>query len=64
MLHKTSEVRGWTHSDMLMMDKEVFYRYYGYWYSDRLNEEAQYEREKATSKMRAERGSGQRQWKH
>lgn len=63
MLHKMSEVRGWSHDEMLNMDKALFYRYYGYWYADRLNEELEYEREKAKQKNQQRRGSGQRQWK-
>ena len=38
-LHKMSEVRGWSHNEMMDMSKRVFLRYYGYWYADRLNEE-------------------------
>jgi exonuclease I len=39
MLHRMSEVRGWSHDEMMNMSKRVFFRYYGYWYADRLNEE-------------------------
>ena len=39
MLHKMSEVRGWSHNEMMDMSKSIFFRYYGYWYSDQLNEE-------------------------
>ena len=38
MLHKMSEVRGWTHNEMMGMSKRVFFRYYGYWYADQFNE--------------------------
>ena len=39
MFHRMSEVRGWGHKEMMEMSKRVFFRYYGYWYADRLNEE-------------------------
>jgi len=39
MLHKMSEVRGWSHNEMMDMSKSIFFRYYGYWYADQLNEE-------------------------
>ena len=39
MLHKMSEVRCWSHNDMMDMSKTVFFRYYGYWYQERLAEE-------------------------
>lgn len=41
MLHKMSELRGWTHDEMLSMSKSVFLRYYGYWYMDQINQERQ-----------------------
>lgn len=33
-----SELRGWSHDEMMKMDKKVFMRYYGYWYADQINE--------------------------
>jgi hypothetical protein len=39
MLHKMSEVRGWSHNEMMEMSKSIFFRYYGYWYADQLNDE-------------------------
>lgn len=52
MLHKMSEIRGWTHTDMMSMPKVLFYRYYGYWYSDRLNEEIYRETKETQEKLR------------
>lgn len=43
MLHKMSEVRGWSHDEMMAMSKEVFFRYYGYWYAERYNDMLQQE---------------------
>lgn len=51
MLHKMSEVRGWSHNDMMDMSKTVFFRYYGYWYQERLAEEEMYKRDEAKRKM-------------
>lgn len=39
MLHKMSEVRGWGHDEMMSMSKTLFFRYYGYWYAEQINEE-------------------------
>lgn len=36
MLHVLSNEKGWEHEAMMKMNKRVFYRYYGYWYRDRL----------------------------
>jgi len=44
MLHMMSKVRGWSHDEMMAMDKRMFYRYYGYWYQDNLRRE-EYEKE-------------------
>lgn len=38
MLHKMSELRGWSHDEMMAMSKELFFRYYGYWYMEQFNE--------------------------
>lgn len=59
MLHKMSEVRGWTHEEMLRMDKRTFYRYYGYWYSERLIESIEIEQERQKQKN----NDKQRNWK-
>lgn len=59
MLHKMSEVRGWTHNEMMSMNKRIFYRYYGYWYSDRLKEEAA--QKEAESKQ--QNNNQERNWK-
>jgi len=62
MLHKMSEVRGWSHKDMMAMKKHIFYRYYGYWYQDNLREEErQKEQERKQKKM--ERNDKVHQWK-
>jgi len=53
MMHKMSEVRGWSHEDMMKMSKSLFYRYYGYWYIDRLVEENHYEEEERKRKAEA-----------
>lgn len=45
-----SEVRGWSHDDMMKMSKSVFYRYYGYWYIDQLIQEQRYEEEERKRK--------------
>ncbi|MBF4468788.1 MAG: hypothetical protein ISP01_05220 [Methanobrevibacter arboriphilus] len=50
MLHKMSEVRGWSHEEMLKMDKRTFYRYYGYWYAERLIDAWHIEEEKRKQK--------------
>ena len=50
MLHKMSELRGWTHEYMMDMDKPLFYRYYGYWYQDNLRKQEEYEKDKAKNK--------------
>jgi hypothetical protein len=34
-----SEVRGWSYNDMMNMSQPLFYRFYGYWYQDRLEED-------------------------
>lgn len=51
MLHRMSEVRGWSHDEMMNMSKRIFFRYYGYWYADRLNEERQNEWEEHKHKL-------------
>ena len=51
MLHRMSEVRGWSHAEMMSMSKRVFFRYYGYWYADRLNEERYREWEEHKQKL-------------
>jgi hypothetical protein len=52
MMHKMSELRGWTHSEMLSMPKPIFYRYYGYWYQDRLREEAYQKEQELKNKQK------------
>lgn len=59
MLHVMSEVRGWSHEDMMKMPKRIFYRYYGYWYKDRLAEEEEFERRK----QEAEQNKKEPDWK-
>ena len=54
-----SEVRGWAHEDMMKMSKSIFFRYYGYWYAEQLEKEAQYEYEANKSK----RNNTGRNWK-
>lgn len=55
-----SEVRGWAHEDMMKMSKTVFFRYYGYWYSEQLEEEARYKYEQKKNKTNSNR---ERNWK-
>jgi len=43
MFHKMSEIRGWSHDEMMGMSKRTFLRYYGYWYAEILNEERRME---------------------
>lgn len=52
MLHKMSELRGWTHEYMMSMPKTLFYRYYGYWYQDLLNEQIYKDTIEAREKLR------------
>ena len=51
MFHRMSEVRGWSHNEMMTMSKRVFMRYYGYWYAERLNEQRADEWEEHKSKL-------------
>ena len=60
MMHKMSEVRGWSHNDMMEMDKPTFFRYYGYWLAERLEEEANHERDEAKRKLEAKRNERNR----
>lgn len=62
MLHKMSEVRGWSHSDMMHMSKKVFFRYYGYWYSERFAEAKHQEKQEYKRKMEEEKNKP-KQWK-
>jgi len=62
MLHKMSEVRGWSHDEMMKMPKSLFYRYYGYWYQERLVEEEIQKREDEKRKREA-RKNEHRNWK-
>jgi len=62
MLHKMSEVRKWSHSDMMNMSKEVFFRYYGYWYSEIFAEQKRQEKEEYKRKME-ENKNKPKQWK-
>jgi hypothetical protein len=62
MLHKMSEVRGWSHNDMMKMSKSLFYRYYGYWLQERLMEEEHQKREERKREAEQKR-SQPRQWK-
>jgi hypothetical protein len=58
-----SEIRGWSHQEMMSMPKRAFYRYYGYWYQDQLREEIQ--RKEDESKRKAEEAKTKpKQWKH
>lgn len=63
MLHVMSEVRGWSHEEMLKMDKRVFYRYYGYWYKDRIAEKEEYERMKAEHEAKEKERNREPDWK-
>jgi hypothetical protein len=62
MLHKMSEVRGWGHQDMMAMSKTLFYRYYGYWYQDQLNEERYQKWREANQKLQS-KGKEAREYK-
>jgi hypothetical protein len=62
MLHKMSEVRGWSHDEMMKMPKSLFYRYYGYWYQERLVEEEIRKRDEQKQK-RESRKNQPRSWK-
>lgn len=62
MLHKMSEVRGWSHNEMLQMSKSTFYRYYGYWYQDQLEEHYRMEHDKKKQERESKRNQP-RQWK-
>lgn len=62
MLHKMSEVRGWSHEEMMKMPKSLFYRYYGYWYQERLVEEEIRKRDEQKQK-RESRKNQPRNWK-
>jgi hypothetical protein len=50
MLHKMSEIRGWSHDEMMEMNKSLFYRYYGYWYQDSLREQDEYDKKDRESR--------------
>lgn len=63
MLHRMSMERGWTHNEMMRMPKRLFYRYYGYWYQDRLREHDEMEERERQRKLREKRNSQPRQWK-
>ena len=63
MLHRMSEVRGWGHTEMMKMPKRLFYRYYGYWYQDRLREQDQQEEEKRKADLERKQRDSPRQWK-
>lgn len=63
MLHVMSEVRGWSHDEMLKMNKRVFYRYYGYWYKDRINEKEYYEKMKAEHEAKQRESERELDWK-
>lgn len=63
MLHKMSEARGWSHESMMKMNKRVFYRYYGYWYQDRLFEEMAQEQQELEMKRKQKTGQGNNNWK-
>jgi hypothetical protein len=52
MLHRMSEVRGWHHEEMMDMSQPLFYRYYGYWYQDRLQEDREHKRRTAEDNAR------------
>lgn len=57
-----SEVRGWSHDEMMKMPKSLFYRYYGYWYQEQLIEREIQKREEAKQK-RKQATSQPRNWK-
>lgn len=58
-----SEIRGWSHQEMLEMPKPVFYRYYGYWYQDNLREEERQKKEELKQKRESDKEKP-RNWKH
>jgi hypothetical protein len=60
ILHKMSDTKGWSHSEMMKMKKSVLWRYFGYWYQEQLNEEARLERLEKENKNQS---NGQRNWK-
>ena len=47
---------------MMAMSKSVFFLYYGYWYTERLMEEREYEKREAKQK-RQQKQNQPRQWK-
>lgn len=62
MLHIMSTERGWTHEDMMSMPKHIFFRYYGYWYKDKLNEEHEMKQQER-KRQEEENRSRPKQWK-
>lgn len=62
MLHRMSMERGWSHEKMMMMPKHIFYRYYGYWYQDKLREQDEMDRLDRERKMKESQGRP-KQWK-
>jgi len=62
MLHKMSELRGWSHQEMMDMPKHIFFRYYGYYYQDQLRQEEEYKKQE--DKQKKENAKKQpRNWK-
>ena len=62
MLHKMSEIRGWSHEEMMRMPKSIFFRYYGYWFSERFKEAKEAEKEEMKRKIQENREKP-KQWK-
>lgn len=64
MLHKMSELRGWSHEEMMAMSKELFYRYFGYWYAERFNEmmEREWENRKHELEAKSQERKQARGW--
>lgn len=51
MFHILSSEKGWTHQEMMSMNKSVFMRYFGYYYSGKLMEKENQRLMKAKQKL-------------
>ena len=58
-----SEVRGWSHNEMMALPWRLFLRYYGYWYQDRLREEDELKRAKWEAEQEKRLQGEPRDWK-
>ena len=62
MLKNCAKVYNWSHEEMLHMQKRVFFRYYGYWLIEQIQQEEDREAEARKEDLR-QRMEANKNWK-